>query len=137
MRKTILMMFIMALCTTLSAKSKVFSVTVANTLGIERRDMPVVIDIEDELSDDIQVATALVTCNGTEIPCQLDDFDQDGEYDELIFLADLKGKEKKVYSITISEEGVPRLPEAAASYGIPVEPLPLSLAQHVDFGEYV
>ena len=48
MRKTILMMFIMALCTTLSAKSKVFSVTVANTLGIERRDMPVVIDIEDD-----------------------------------------------------------------------------------------
>lgn len=108
MRKTILMMFIMALCTTVSAKSKMFSVTVANTLGIERRDMPVVIDIEDELSDDIQVATALVTCNGTEIPCQLDDFNQDGEYDELVFLADLKGKEKKVYTVTLSEEGAPR-----------------------------
>ena len=53
------------------------------------------------LSDYGYVSRAIVSCNGSEIPCQLDDLDQDESFDELCFLADLKGKQSKQYEITL------------------------------------
>lgn len=91
------------------AKEKTIVVTVTNTLDVERRDVPVVIDLDDDdFFDDLDVSSAVVTVGETEIPCQLDDFEDDGEYDELIFLADLKGREVKKYSVTLSTIGEPR-----------------------------
>ena len=52
--------------------------------------------------------SALVTCAGQEIPCQLDDLDQDEVFDELCFLADLDKKEQKRYTVTLYTEGEPR-----------------------------
>ena len=52
--------------------------------------------------------SALVTCAGQEIPCQLDDLDQDEVFDELCFLADLDKKEQKRYTVTLYAEGEPR-----------------------------
>ena len=52
--------------------------------------------------------SALVTVNGQEVPCQLDDLNQDEIFDELCFLADLGKKEKKTYTITLMNEGEPR-----------------------------
>jgi hypothetical protein len=52
--------------------------------------------------------SALVTCTGQEIPCQLDDLDQDEVFDELCFLADLDKKEQKRYTVTLYAEGEPR-----------------------------
>ena len=69
-----------------------------------RTDQPVVIS----LSDYGQVRSALVTCNGQEIPCQLDDINLDEQFDELCFLSDLNAKEKKTYSVTLYKEGEPR-----------------------------
>lgn len=73
-------------------------------MSVARTDVPVVIN----LSAYGDVRSALVTCNGQEIPCQLDDLNQDETYDELCFLADLDQKEKKKYSITLSATGEPR-----------------------------
>ena len=55
-----------------------------------------------------QVQSALVKTGDEEIPCQLDDLNQDDSFDELCFLADLKAKEKKQYAVTLYAEGEPR-----------------------------
>ncbi len=82
-----------------------FQVTVSNPLKSLRTDAPVVIDLDDY--DDVRSAM-VTTIDGQEIPCQLDDLDQDEEYDELCFLTDLNGKEKKTYKVTLYQEGEPR-----------------------------
>ena len=79
-------------------------VTVENPTNVLRTDQPVVIP----LSNDGQVQSALVKAGDEEIPCQLDDLDQNDCFDELCFLADLKAKEKKQFSVTLYAEGEPR-----------------------------
>ena len=54
------------------------------------------------------VRSALVSCNGQEVPCQLDDLDADGTYDELCFLTDLKKKEHKKFTVQLLNSGEPR-----------------------------
>ena len=80
------------------------TVSVSNQSKQERTDQPVIIALK-EYGD---VRSALVTTDGKEIACQLDDLDQDEEYDELCFLANLKGKEQRQYSVTLYREGEPR-----------------------------
>ena len=79
-------------------------VTVENPTSVLRTDQPVVIP----LANDGQVQSALVKAGDEEIPCQLDDLDQNDCFDELCFLADLKAKEKKQFSVTLYAEGEPR-----------------------------
>ena len=73
------------------------TVSVTNPLATDRTDQPVVIS----LADYGEVRRAIVTCDGTEIPCQLDDLDQDEVFDELCFLVDLKSKQHKNYSVEL------------------------------------
>ena len=80
------------------------SIEVSNPLKTNRTDQPVILD----LSSYGNVCSALVTCEGQEIPCQLDDLNQDDVFDELCFLCDLKGKERKHYTVTLYHEGEPR-----------------------------
>ena len=80
------------------------TVDVTNPSKSARADEPVVID----LAPYGDIRSALVTTNGQEIPCQLDDLNQDETFDELCFLADLKGKEQKTYHVTLYTEGEPR-----------------------------
>ena len=80
------------------------SVIVSNPSEMPKADEPVVISLK-EYGD---VRSALVTSDGQEIPCQLDDLDQDDVFDELCFLVDLKGKETKEYKIELFDEGEPR-----------------------------
>lgn len=80
------------------------SVRVANPAMTARSDEPVVIP----LSRYGDIRSALVTADGQEIACQLDDLNQDEVFDELCFLATLKGKEQKEYTLTLFTEGVPR-----------------------------
>jgi len=82
-----------------------FTITVSNPSKQARADQPVVVS----LADYGEVRSALVTCDGKEIPCQLDDLDLNETFDELCFLADLKGKEKKQYNVTLYNEGEPRV----------------------------
>lgn len=90
-------------CTTMQAQQTV-DVTVKNPLKTARTDQPVVISLAQYGT----VRSALVTCQGQEIPCQLDDLDMDEQTDELCFLCDLQGKEQKQYTVTLYSEGEPR-----------------------------
>ena len=80
------------------------SVIVSNPSEMPKTDEPVVISLK-EYGD---IRSALVTLDGQEIPCQLDDLDQDDVFDELCFLVNLKGKETKEYKIELFDEGEPR-----------------------------
>ena len=84
--------------------NRTLTVTVSNPSHFARTDVPVVIP----MANYGDIRSALVTVAGQEIPCQLDDLNQDEVFDELCFLADLGKKEKKTYTVTLLEEGEPR-----------------------------
>ena len=89
--------------TTVSA-SRTITVSVSNPMNISRADVPIII----QLAPYGEVRSALVTLNGQEMPCQLDDLDKDDTFDELCFLANLDKKEKQQYTVTLFDEGEPR-----------------------------
>ncbi len=95
---------IMAAISVIAVAQKTIIVSVSNPTNEPRTDQPVVLPL-GAYGD---VRSALVTVDDQEIPCQLDDLNQDDQYDELCFLADLKGKEKKQYKVTYYAEGEPR-----------------------------
>ena len=80
------------------------TVCVSNPSMTARTDEPVVIS----LAPFGDICSALITAEGQEIPCQLDDLDQNDTYDELCFLTDLKGKETKKYEVKLFNDGEPR-----------------------------
>ena len=80
------------------------TVSVSNPSKSVRSDEPVVIN----LAPYGEIRSALVTVDGQEIPCQLDDLNLDEIFDELCFLVNLQGKEKKQYTVTLYTEGEPR-----------------------------
>ena len=79
------------------------NVKVTNNASFSRQSVPVVIAL-DKYGP---VASALVKGDGTEIPCQLDDLDSDGQFDELCFLTDLERKQTRDFTISLSQEGKP------------------------------
>ena len=103
MKRTILWGLLATICAT-AVGQETINVSVSNPMKQERTDQPVVISLHD-YGD---VRSALVTCEGKEIACQLDDLDQDEQFDELCFLADLDKKEEKRYTVTLYHEGEPR-----------------------------
>ena len=103
MKRDLLLLLSFA-CAISTSAQHTFNVSVSNPSRKSRADQPVVISLQQYGN----VRSALVTCNGQEIPSQLDDLDLDENFDELCFLADLDGKQKKQYTVTLSEEGEPR-----------------------------
>ena len=103
MKKSLSLWLLAALCSVAYAQ-KTITVSVSNTMSVARADVPVVIN----LSPYGDVRSALVTSNGQEIPCQLDDINQDEAFDELCFLVDLDKKEQKQYTVALSATGEPR-----------------------------
>ena len=95
---------ILMLCAGMMMAQQTFTVQVYNPSKTVRTDEPVVIP----LAAYGEVRSALVTTDGKEIPCQLDDLNHDERFDELCFLADLEKKEKKTYTVTVYQEGEPR-----------------------------
>ena len=95
---------ILVSCATTLMAQQTFNLNVSNPTKQQRTDQPVVVSLQSY--GDIR--SALVTQDGQEIPCQLDDLNQDEQFDELCFLADLKGKEQKTYTVTLYTEGEPR-----------------------------
>ena len=97
--------FTLALLCSLTANGQQsITVSVENPMSVARTDQPVVI----ALANYGVVQSALVTSNGQEVPCQLDDIDLDEQFDELCFLVDLAAREKKTYTVVLSQEGTPR-----------------------------
>ena len=101
MKRILYLLFFLPLA---AVAQQTFTVSVSNPSKSVRSDEPVVIN----LAPYGDIRSALVTVDGKEIPCQLDDLNQDETFDELCFLADLQGKEKKQYSVTLYSEGEPR-----------------------------
>jgi hypothetical protein len=92
----------------LSAQTKI-SVSVTNPSKTVRNDQPVVIPLENY--GDVRSARVSFgddAFEGNDIPCQLDDLDQDEIFDELCFLADLKPRQTKTYTVTFYDAGEPR-----------------------------
>ena len=87
-----------------ASATRTVTVFVRNQLDNARTDQPVVIS----LAQYGEVRSALVTVDGQEIPCQLDDLNQDDIFDELCFLANLGERERKQYTVTLFDEGEPR-----------------------------
>lgn len=103
MKNQILTFLMMALALGAYAQQS-FTVTVFNPSTTPRSDQPVIISLK-AFGD---IRSALVTTDRQEIPCQLDDLDQDDSFDELCFLTDLNGKETKLYEVTLFSDGEPR-----------------------------
>lgn len=101
--KQLLLFFALGLTATVSAQ-RTFTVNVKNPMATERTDQPVVISLKTMGT----VQSALVTLGGNEIPCQLDDLDQDEQFDELCFLVNMAPKEKQTYTVKLFNEGEPR-----------------------------
>ncbi len=84
-----------------AAEEKTLTLTVENTLGTARTDVPVVVKLNRMA---FNVVDAEVTSGGREIPSQIDDLDRDLKNDELVFVADFAAKEKKTVSIKLYSE---------------------------------
>ena len=103
MKQTIAL-FLLSMMSTMVSASRTITVSVSNPMNIARVDVPIII----QLAPYGEVRSALVTLNGQETACQLDDLDKDDTFDELCFLANLDKKEKQQYIVTLYEEGEPR-----------------------------
>lgn len=106
MRKYITIILSCFFATTMAEET--FSVSIKNTAALAKADVPVVFKLKEYATENSKVKSAMVTINGVEVPCQLDDIDRDGIYDELCFLTDLKKHEKKLFTVTLYDDGKPR-----------------------------
>lgn len=90
----------------LALQAQTFTVSVKNPGSSPRADVPVVVNLTDVVTaDDLWlVQSASVNDQQTEVPSQLDDLNQDGRFDELAFVTDLKGKQTKTFTVTLSQE---------------------------------
>lgn len=96
---------IMSLLAMTAMAQKTINVTVTNNGKTDRENEPVVVSLNNCGMD---VKSALVTENGTETPCQLDDIDRDGRFDELCFMTGVPGHKSRRYTVTLSDNGKPR-----------------------------
>jgi len=103
MNKNIFLL-LLACCPLTVFASHTITVSVTNPMNIARADVPIIISLTSYGT----VRSAVVTQNGQEIPCQLDDLDKNDTFDELCFLVDLDKKKKKEYTVTLLDEGEPR-----------------------------
>ena len=84
---------------------KTIEVSVTNPTKTDRQAQPVIVQLKDTGMD---VKSALVRLNGTEIPSQLDDLNGDGQYDELCFLTDIAPKGRQTFTVELLPTGTPR-----------------------------
>ena len=103
MRQTIAL-FLFSMMASAASASRTITVNVSNPMNVTRTDVPIIIN----LAPYGEVRSALVTLNGQETPCQLDDLDKDATFDELCFLTNLDKKEKQQFTVTLFDEGEPR-----------------------------
>ena len=105
MNKTLTTTLLALLAAMPTFSQKAFDVTVENNYQKNKKNVPIVLGLRDYGTN---VKSAMVTNDGKEIACQLDDLDQDGLYDELCFLTDIDGNSTKRFNITLYDEGKPR-----------------------------
>lgn len=97
-------MAMLAFATAALAQSVKPRYLVTNTSDVDRTDIPVVIKYEGGAP---QIHSAKVMLGNQEIPCQLDDLDQDGIFDELCCLVDLKAGKTAILDIQYNTQDEP------------------------------
>ena len=102
MKRTAILACLMAATTVAANAQHTYDVSVSNQLKREVNNVPVVWQLPIQ-----GVRSALVTLDGKEIPCQLDDLDGNGTLDELCFMTNMNRREKQVFKVTLSEQGEP------------------------------
>ncbi|MCI5876371.1 MAG: DUF4861 domain-containing protein [Prevotella sp.] len=108
MIKPLTLLLALALAGTAAAQTRhtaAFTVQVVNDGAVAHEAVPVVIALQKY---GVDVHTALVTCGGSEVPCQIDDMDRDGRPDELCFMAQVGPRTTRSYAVTIADSGQPR-----------------------------
>ncbi len=103
---TLSAILLLSICTTVAGQDRI-ECTVTNPLSSLRENEPVVIrlaDIRKELPDYVGGYVSVYDGN-IEICSQQDDFDGDGLWDELVFLTDLRPKEKKTFVLHVNSAG--------------------------------
>ncbi len=112
MKHTLLALLLLATahpCTSLAAtvRPHELTLTVRNPLDLPRTDAPVVIRLADVKGLGFQPAAAVVRLNGQPVPAQIDDLDQDGQPDELVFLSTIGPKATLSYAVTLLPQAPP------------------------------
>lgn len=99
MARRFIIYLIAAVFSLTAAAQKTTVVTLENPTSSPRKAVPVVVPVTD------CTTSVQVSCDGVEIPCQLDDLNDDGIFDEVCFVTDLAKKEKKTFNVIMSDNG--------------------------------
>ena len=105
MKRTKALLLLAVACQCVMAQRNL-EITVTNPLNQSRESVPVVLTLSKYTTD--AVRSALVTQEGREVPCQLDDMDHDGVFDQLCFLTNIDSRGKQRFTVQLSSEGSPR-----------------------------
>ena len=88
-----------------SAQTCTLTIVVDNLSNLPQTDVPVAVALPHDIR--VRSANLVPSQNGngySSLPYQLDDLDDDGLNDELFFLTDLEGNEKRSFALTLSEQ---------------------------------
>jgi hypothetical protein len=106
MKQIKMMVAMMLLVSTATYAQQHVTIQVTNPSKFQLSAQPVVVDLGKYSQQTIK--SAVVTCDGVEVPSQLDDLNGDGRYDELSFVTDLARKQQRSFSIQLLPDGTPR-----------------------------
>jgi len=101
MKRIFLALMLVVAAMEMQAASHAFSVEVSNSANFAQKDAPVVIALPKV---DFEIGSALVTLDGKEVASQMDDLDDDGIFDELCFLTDIKSREEQIFKVVLTDE---------------------------------
>ncbi len=104
MNKTLIFSLLLTGCAQAAFSQNTMHIEVNNQSSMRLEAHPIVVSLQAYQN----TRSALVTINDKEVPCQLDDLNQDGRYDELCFLTNLAEKEHQLFDVSLSDEGEPR-----------------------------
>lgn len=102
MKKTFFLLSSMLLCMSSIAQDDIRTYKIHNANKENLTQYPV------EINGIEGFRSALVTIDGKEVPCQMDDLDGDGGADQLFLLADVGGKESVEATVKLWRKGKPR-----------------------------
>ena len=98
MKRILTLTIAMALTANFASAQATRQITVSNPSNFDRNAEPIVIQLDESKN----IKSATITLDGKEIPCQLDDIDQNGKPDQLFFMASLQKHEAKTYDVAFS-----------------------------------
>ena len=105
MKKTLTLITLLGLsCAVLKGQTH-YTVEITNPNRTDCQHTGVTVDLS---KTGMNVRSAYLTENGKEIPCQIDDTDGNGTYDELFFYTDMKKKSSKQLELSLLDYGQPR-----------------------------